>query len=168
MKSYLLALLSFIIIFSGCSAKSSTSNSESSSTALATQVVVEDSIIAAYLEVKNALIETDFTKTKANSIDLEKALGDKFKELKETASFMSRSENIENQRKYFSLLSEDLYNILKDQNTSSVTLYKQYCPMAFHNTGAFWLSSEEAILNPYFGDRMLRCGRIEDTIVAVN
>ncbi len=43
-------------------------------------------------------------------------------------------------------------------------LYKQHCPMAFNDTGADWLSEEKAILNPYFGSSMLRCGGVTEVI----
>jgi len=36
--------------------------------------------------------------------------------------------------------------------------------MANNDNGAFWLSSEEQVLNPYFGDMMLKCGMVTDTI----
>ena len=41
------------------------------------------------------------------------------------------------------------------------TLYVQYCPMANDDKGAPWLSLEEEIINPYFGDVMLNCGFIQ-------
>ncbi|NJN26228.1 MAG: DUF3347 domain-containing protein [Cyclobacteriaceae bacterium] len=37
--------------------------------------------------------------------------------------------------------------------------------MAFNDEGAFWLSKEEEIYNPYFGDKMLKCGRMEEKII---
>jgi len=43
-----------------------------------------------------------------------------------------------------------------------VKLYRQYCPMAFQNKGAYWLSSEKKIMNPYFGDKMLHCGVVKE------
>ena len=46
----------------------------------------------------------------------------------------------------------------------SGTIYKQYCPMAFNNEGAYWLSESKDIMNPYFGDRMLKCGRVDAEI----
>ena len=36
--------------------------------------------------------------------------------------------------------------------------------MANNNKGAIWLSREEEIKNPYFGDLMLSCGEIQDII----
>lgn len=37
-------------------------------------------------------------------------------------------------------------------------LYLMFCPMARDNAGAYWLQQEDELLNPYFGDSMLRCG----------
>jgi len=36
--------------------------------------------------------------------------------------------------------------------------------MAFGNEGADWLSKEEAIQNPYFGDKMMKCGVVKAII----
>jgi len=33
--------------------------------------------------------------------------------------------------------------------------------MAFGNKGADWLSEKDEVLNPYFGDMMLRCGEVK-------
>jgi Cu(I)/Ag(I) efflux system membrane fusion protein len=36
--------------------------------------------------------------------------------------------------------------------------------MADNNKGANWLSTEEEIRNPYFGEAMLTCGEVKSTI----
>jgi hypothetical protein len=36
--------------------------------------------------------------------------------------------------------------------------------MAFNNKGAYWISSSKDILNPYFGDKMLKCGRVDSEV----
>lgn len=36
--------------------------------------------------------------------------------------------------------------------------------MVFNNKGGYWLSTEEEILNPYYGDKMLHCGKVTETI----
>jgi Cu(I)/Ag(I) efflux system membrane fusion protein len=36
--------------------------------------------------------------------------------------------------------------------------------MAFNNKGAYWLSNEREIKNPYFGSEMLECGSVEDSL----
>jgi hypothetical protein len=44
------------------------------------------------------------------------------------------------------------------------SVYVAYCPMANNNEGANWLSNDKEIKNPYFGDKMLRCGSVMETI----
>lgn len=39
-------------------------------------------------------------------------------------------------------------------------VYRIHCPMAFDNKGADWLSPDDRVLNPYFGNKMLRCGEV--------
>lgn len=38
------------------------------------------------------------------------------------------------------------------------------CPMVYDDRGADWLQASEPLLNPYFGDAMLRCGEVKSTI----
>lgn len=73
---------------------------------------------------------------------------------------------LEEQRKQFDFLSQTMINMLKVFGTNKDTLYVQHCPMANDDKGADWLSTEEKVLNPYFGEAMLRCGIIEETITS--
>lgn len=69
------------------------------------------------------------------------------------------------QRLQFINLSKALINAVQSFGTSyENTLYIQFCPMANDNQGATWISKEEEIINPYFGDVMLNCGNVEDVI----
>ena len=43
-------------------------------------------------------------------------------------------------------------------------VYRQFCPMAFNDQGAYWLSPETEIRNPYFGKKMLACGEVRDSL----
>ena len=43
-------------------------------------------------------------------------------------------------------------------------VYSQYCPMADDNNGAYWLSKQEKVINPYFGEAMLTCGEVKQVI----
>jgi Cu(I)/Ag(I) efflux system membrane fusion protein len=43
-----------------------------------------------------------------------------------------------------------------------------FCPMAFNNRGAYWLQNTKAITNPYFGHKMLKCGKITDEIQPIH
>jgi hypothetical protein len=77
---------------------------------------------------------------------------------------ISASTDIETQRIAFSDLSNDLYKAIKAFGLSGETAYYEFCPMAFDNKGAYWLAKEEKIQNPYFGDKMLTCGSVEEKL----
>ena len=83
--------------------------------------------------------------------------------MKAHGELLFQATSVENQRKQFSYLSEALIASLQAFAYSD-TLYVQHCPMAFDNQGANWLSTEKQVLNPYFGDVMLRCGRVEEML----
>ena len=58
-----------------------------------------------------------------------------------------------------------LINAIQSFGTSFESpLYVQFCPMANNDKGATWISREEEIINPYFGDVMLNCGNVEEVI----
>jgi hypothetical protein len=44
------------------------------------------------------------------------------------------------------------------------TLYYQHCLMYNDGEGANWLSKENTVRNPYFGNAMLTCGKTTETI----
>ncbi len=124
-----------------------------------------EAIFEVYLQVEAALVNTDASKTAAESAKLEALL----KEVnasgvtQSVVSVMASSDDINVQRENFEDLSNGIETILKGALKSG-TLYKQYCPMAFNNKGAYWISSSEEILNPYFGDKMLKCGRVDSEV----
>jgi len=77
---------------------------------------------------------------------------------------IENTKDIEVQRKAFSTLSENLYKSIKAFGLGGTEAFYDYCPMAFNNEGAYWLSHKEAIRNPYFGDAMLTCGSVKETL----
>jgi Cu(I)/Ag(I) efflux system membrane fusion protein len=79
---------------------------------------------------------------------------------------IAASDKIEEQRAQFDFLSQALIKSVKVFGIGEATLYVQHCPMANGNNGADWLSAQENIKNPYFGDQMLTCGSIQTTIDA--
>ena len=80
--------------------------------------------------------------------------------LKEIAS----SEDLETQRQSFSTLSENLYKSARAFGLAGQEAFYTYCPMAFDNEGAYWLSATTEVRNPYFGDKMLSCGEVKEKI----
>jgi len=70
------------------------------------------------------------------------------------------SNSIKIQREQFIIVSN---NVSKSIEIFGVNqkIYKQFCPMANNDKGAFWLSIDKQINNPYFGEMMLKCGTVE-------
>jgi hypothetical protein len=73
-------------------------------------------------------------------------------------------ETCEGQRLAFGNISSAMYSLLKGVNARNLGAYHEYCPMAFNDRGATWLSRESDIKNPYFGDKMLECGEVTDSL----
>lgn len=80
---------------------------------------------------------------------------------------IAASNDVEQQRQQFEFVSQALIQAIKVYGIGDQTLYVQHCPMAFDDRGADWISDVEAIRNPYFGDKMLKCGVVKTTIDAV-
>ncbi|MFD2727352.1 efflux RND transporter periplasmic adaptor subunit [Hyunsoonleella rubra] len=85
------------------------------------------------------------------------------KELKTSANSISNISNIKEQRNHFKHLSSHLVKALQLFGINE-KVYYQFCPMADSNNGAFWLSKEEKVINPYFGEAMLTCGEVKQVI----
>ncbi len=122
-------------------------------------------VTSAYLDLKNALVATDASQAieKAKALEMAFHAAD-FHSEAEIAKAIHSTDDVEVQRKAFKALSERMYELASSNKLEFNTLYKQYCPMAFDDTGAFWLSDSKEIRNPYFGDKMLKCGRVEETL----
>ena len=85
------------------------------------------------------------------------------KDIKSTANAIASENEITNQRKHFKPLSSVLTRTVALFGINQ-KVYSQFCPMADNDKGAFWLSLNEEIRNPYYGDAMLKCGSIKQTI----
>lgn len=116
-----------------------------------------------YSEVRMALINSDESQAGTAAKYLADGFGDKHPDLKALAEQMNEADDIEEQRRLFHELSLGLEPIFT-KALSEGTIYKQYCPMAFDNKGAYWLSNIAEVQNPYFGDKMLRCGEVKKII----
>jgi hypothetical protein len=75
-----------------------------------------------------------------------------------------KDERCEVKRIYFEKISDHLYLLLQQAEMKNTLVYRQYCPMAFNDKGAYWLSRETEIRNPYFGKKMLECGEVTDSL----
>ena len=85
------------------------------------------------------------------------------KAVKLDVSNILNAKNLEKQRSYFISLSQNMYELAKVVNLDK-TVYYQHCPMANDGKGANWLSKENAVKNPYYGNMMLTCGKTVETL----
>ena len=137
-------------------------------------------IVTDYLSLKNALVSDDDKAAASagkkllgtlNKVDMKTIPADKHKEFMEI--FESAKENaehigenagkIDHQREHLASLSEDLKDLVSLFGTSQ-TLYQDHCPMFNDGKGAVWFSENKEIKNPYYGSKMLTCGKVEKTI----
>jgi hypothetical protein len=72
--------------------------------------------------------------------------------------------NLEAKRKSFQMISDNMYDLVRTVQFDKATVYHQFCPMAFNDAGAYWLSQSSDIKNPYFGKKMLTCGEVKDSV----
>ena len=135
--------------------------------------------VKSYLPIKDALVKTDAKETQAainpaksnlTKVDM-KLLDSKahdiwmdlLRPIQSSLEKITQTSDVEEQRKHFETLSDNLIEAVEYFGVVENTIYRQYCPMAFRDQGAYWLSSEKEIRNPYFGDKMLTCGEVKET-----
>lgn len=109
------------------------------------------------IEVKNLLLKT-------TSITRGNTLLDRLNKSIEMLEAIANNDLVENQRAHFVILNENLVAIAKNLEDLDSTWYIQKCPMANNDQGAIWISDEREIRNPYYGDAMLSCGSVIDSI----
>ena len=139
-----------------------------------------NSVYNAYINLKDALVKEDSISTSANATTLlnklnkvdMKLLSDNKAhnhwmslegEIKSSATSISETSDIKSQRDHFKHLSSHLIKAVQIFGVNE-KVYVEFCPMADNNNGAYWLSKEEKVINPYFGEAMLTCGEVKQVI----
>lgn len=138
-----------------------------------------EKIIGAYSDLKDAFVKSDAGLIDAAISPLSKSVDGAIKSelqgkestqwtnsaaiLQKSLTGIQSNTDLELKRKEFETLSESLISVVEYFGNGEMQLYKQYCPMAFGDKGANWLSLQKEIRNPYFGDKMLTCGEVEKT-----
>ena len=136
-------------------------------------------VLAAYLNLKNALVANDAKTASASAKtmldEIAKVPMDKMttgqhtvwmknmKKLSYDATHISEVAELDHDREHFTSLSKNMYAVVKEFPTSTAVFY-QFCPMANESKGAYWLSEQDKIHNPYYGDKMNGCSSNKETI----
>ena len=138
------------------------------------------SVFNEYINLKNALVKDDSKSVVAESkklldnlskVDMQLLKSDKThnhwmsieKEIKMVTVSISKTLDLKEQRNHFKDLSTYLTNAIEVFGINE-KVYHQFCPMANNNKGAYWLSKEEKVINPYYGEAMLTCGEVKQII----
>jgi hypothetical protein len=165
MKSIKLLMAAAIILFTSIANAQSNTNIKK--------------VLDAYIQLKDALVKSDGTSSSSASKTLLTSIQEVnmnelntethtqwmkvVNDLKEDAEHISDTKEITHQRDHFMSLSKNLYAVIK-VSKSETPIYYQFCPMANKGKGANWLSLENKIKNPYYGNQMLTCGKVVETI----
>lgn len=135
-------------------------------------------IISDYLKIKNALVKSDSKTTAQAAEALESTLKNSnvtqlrasqkpvFAKISEEAKKQAKVitanyGKLDKQRKAFQQLSKGINDLVAAFGTSQ-KMYQDFCPM--YEGGSIWLSETKDIKNPYYGSKMLNCGKIKETI----
>lgn len=133
-------------------------------------------VVKAYLQMKNALVASDEALARRHAADLAQAVknvpmsvfGDAAHEswmayqevLQDLTQRVVNSNSLAGMRKQFTPLSDRMADLMEVFGPLEAPVFVQFCPMANSNKGGYWLSTEEEIRNPYYGDEMLTCGKV--------
>ncbi len=174
MRKYLAVMLIAGIVSCTNTEKKVAGNSDTTTTDAATSVPTEvelkepkvQAIYNGYIILKDALVATKFDEAKKAADALKTDLAS-YKGCENTALIAGKiavASDIATQRKEFTSLSSDVIALFKHADITKGAIFVQHCPMANNGDGGDWLSSEQKIQNPYYGDEMMECGRVVETI----
>jgi len=132
--------------------------------------------IAPYLKMKDAFVDgnvqgvSTFAKATLEEIQTisESDLGTMEKshvsKIKRMLIAIAENDDLENQRSHFVVLNQNMVPIVMNIEPVEPKVFIQKCPMANSNKGAFWISADEEIRNPYYGEQMMTCGSVIDSL----
>ena len=173
LQNPLILLLILGFFFSCQSPADSTEQVEINESEFAIKSSYDNDLIGQYLRIKDALVATDAeeaanaAKNLKNILLNEKNILVDLRNLNIIIEEIIDNKDIKSKRVSFYELSKSLIKELKNKSIETKEgqdIYIQFCPMAMNNKGAIWLSTEYNVLNPYYGETMLKCGVVRDTI----
>ena len=132
-------------------------------------------VLETYLRVHEALVDSDEGAARDAMRALDDAVADldasdapedvrdawqqDQREIRSHLDHLDHLEGLDYVRNEFNTISQVLAYSIQQFGVEG-PVYRQFCPMAFGEDGAYWLSREEEITNPYLPEDMLRCGEV--------
>jgi Cu(I)/Ag(I) efflux system membrane fusion protein len=134
-------------------------------------------LVQAYFKMKDAFVATNEKAATAEAkkvlaalekVDMKLIKGEAHlawmelqKPIKDNVNAIIQMKGIEMKRSHFSIVSNKITEAVETLGIQTdKTVYLEFCPMAFDDKGAYWISENKEIQNPYFGDVMMRCGEV--------
>lgn len=120
-------------------------------------------IIKEMIELNKLLVESDFEKSVGYTEKMKFTANNdqpEFQEIRDILHTMRNSKDLEELRKMYKGLNNTIISLCVKSKILPEK-YVVFCPMADNNTGGYWLSDKDEVVNPYFGDMMLNCGEVK-------
>jgi hypothetical protein len=141
-------------------------------------------LLASYFSLKESFISGDSVKINsaasklmvdADSLNVTDLHGDTSGTIRENAQYftgtISGSANairgevqLEDKLKELDMITDALWSLTRTVKYDRQKIYYLFCPMAFDNRGAYWLSDNREVRNPYFAGKMPDCGEVTDSV----
>lgn len=137
-----------------------------------------DPVFNSYFLLKDALVASDAAAATTRATAMQQAIAEVemqalahdvhlvwmevMKPLANQAGTIANAKQLDAQRKAFAELAEPLERLVKVAPRDT-PVHVAHCPM--YAGGADWLSLEKPIKNPFYGNKMLTCGSVTETIV---
>lgn len=112
-------------------------------------ILASDSLKLSELKADDDLVQTAFSYSDGISSEAQGLLGEN---------------NILSKRRSFQMISDQLFDLIRTVQYSQKLLYRFYCDKAFEDQGAYWISDQNSMNNPYQPMSKAPCGEIKDTI----
>lgn len=132
-----------------------------------------NSLVTAYLAVQESLVADSLEAARGDAAALAEHATDLKKvampietvtNLKRAAETLAAADDIATARTAFGDLSTHMLALVEAEGAQvDTTLFRAHCPMALGD-GADWLQADETVANPYFGQKMVRCGTVKGRV----
>lgn len=116
-------------------------------------VLASDSLKLSELQADSNLVQTAFSYSDGISSEAQGLLGES---------------NLLSKRRSFQMISDQLYDLIRTVQYQQKPLYRFYCSKAFEDQGAYWISDQKGLSNPYQPNLKPFCGEIKDSISVVS
>ena len=133
------------------------------------QQPVPGQVLTEYYRLKESLVEGNVTAAataagqlgrELNMVDYKTVTEGNLATLLKDASAIAGADKLEMQRSRFENLSANFVTLAKNVHLTHDPVYIVYCPMK----KAYWLSEKAEVINPYYGQSMLYCGSVTDSL----